>query len=978
MILRRFSPVLFFLLTSVCAAPAVSIFKPLSESEIREVKAALEAMKKDPRGPFLRIRWFCKDGTVQAPPGNPCLERGGGVQYAERNPVALRLAGLQFDVGVILRSLTYDEFLDAADDYNLPKQMVLHDYLYEIDDGWIYRRARYYRGARQIEDEERQGQLFMEGLLADTQWLDGNFLLARRLAGVTPHQTIAPQTAVKIRNTAQEIADAFPDFQPLRVKIHSHPSSGDLAAIEKFLGDKRTPAELRGKISELRDLVGQLYDPQRWAGRLERYVKRLPGSAEEIAKVQKTLAKDDPEAGFRALAGLAVQLRSKMVAPPVSGSVNLHRMDLLLLLQDKAFAVAQEIRERNRTRPRRERVQDLGPYFDLAYADGLLSGREREALEREIADLASLKELTALEYKNRIGYLSRSLDWSRSALRGVFEAQVERYAPVEPKTAGFLDAQIRSSILLPLSIELSRLAADADAELGQSHVVAGFKVSQGVRGLNPGVARGILEIVERMEPDWLPDPAKIYVLPDTIADLKPMAGILTLDAGNLLSHAQLLARNLGIPNAALSPSLLVSLRQCQGKEVFFAVTPLGLVTLKEVSQLTPEELALVREGPRQPVQKVSLDTARLILDRSDPIPLRELGAADSGRLAGPKAANLGELARHFPDQVAAGVVLPFGMYRRHIDRPFDSPATLESEIRGAYQTADQMARSGRPEQEINDFMLPKLARFRAAIEQMPWDPASRQAVLKAIRAAFSEQGVRRGIFIRSDTNAEDLPQFSGAGLNLTIPNQRTEQDILDSIKKVWASPFSERAYLWRRQLLANQEDIYASVLLLESVPSDKSGVLITSGLEAGSPEDLTVVAAQGVGGVVEGASAETVLVRPDGSIQLLSQAKAPYCRILDKAGGVAVVPTRKTDTLLSPGDIAALRETVARWKNEVGSDQRYTVWDIEFGFVGAKLWLFQVRPFVGHRDQRLLKRLELLDLDVERASTRKVSLKDKP
>nr|NIN09784.1 hypothetical protein [Gemmatimonadales bacterium]NIN49437.1 hypothetical protein [Gemmatimonadales bacterium]NIP06901.1 hypothetical protein [Gemmatimonadales bacterium] len=58
---------------------------PLSEEEIQEVKAAIAAMKRDPRGPYLRIRWFCADGTVQPPAGTPCEERGGGVQYAEFN-----------------------------------------------------------------------------------------------------------------------------------------------------------------------------------------------------------------------------------------------------------------------------------------------------------------------------------------------------------------------------------------------------------------------------------------------------------------------------------------------------------------------------------------------------------------------------------------------------------------------------------------------------------------------------------------------------------------------------------------------------------------------------------------------------------------------------------------------------------------------------------------------------------------------------
>jgi hypothetical protein len=44
-----------------------------------------------------------------------------------------------------------------------------------------------------------------------------------------------------------------------------------------------------------------------------------------------------------------------------------------------------------------------------------------------------------------------------------------------------------------------------------------------------------------------------------------------------------------------------------------------------------------------------------------------------------------------------------------------------------------------------------------------------------------------GVFVRSDTNAEDLPEFTGAGLNLTVPNQVGYRQIAQSIKDVWAS-----------------------------------------------------------------------------------------------------------------------------------------------------------------------------------------------
>ena len=55
----------------------------------------------------------------------------------------------------------------------------------------------------------------------------------------------------------------------------------------------------------------------------------------------------------------------------------------------------------------------------------------------------------------------------------------------------------------------------------------------------------------------------IYLLPETVSDLPPVAGILTAGAGNPLSHVQLLARNLGIPNVAVDPALLPELRRAR-------------------------------------------------------------------------------------------------------------------------------------------------------------------------------------------------------------------------------------------------------------------------------------------------------------------------------------------------------------------------------------------------------------------------------
>ena len=73
-------------LASACMAPIFAFAGPLdppSPEVLREARAIVEEMKAAERGPYTRIRWFCKDGTVQPPAAFACKERGGGRQHAE-------------------------------------------------------------------------------------------------------------------------------------------------------------------------------------------------------------------------------------------------------------------------------------------------------------------------------------------------------------------------------------------------------------------------------------------------------------------------------------------------------------------------------------------------------------------------------------------------------------------------------------------------------------------------------------------------------------------------------------------------------------------------------------------------------------------------------------------------------------------------------------------------------------------------------
>ncbi len=73
MMIRRFliSLLVLFPLDGLAAEPA----EPYA--------AWIQAMQKQERGPFERLRWFCADGSVLPPTPYACRDHGGGRQHGE-------------------------------------------------------------------------------------------------------------------------------------------------------------------------------------------------------------------------------------------------------------------------------------------------------------------------------------------------------------------------------------------------------------------------------------------------------------------------------------------------------------------------------------------------------------------------------------------------------------------------------------------------------------------------------------------------------------------------------------------------------------------------------------------------------------------------------------------------------------------------------------------------------------------------------
>jgi len=296
---------------------------------------------------------------------------------------------------------------------------------------------------------------------------------------------------------------------------------------------------------------------------------------------------------------------------------------------------------------------------------------------------------------------------------------------------------------------------------------------------------------------------------------------------------------------------------------------------------------------------------------------------------------------------------------------------------------DEMLASGSDEKKLTAWIQPRLDVMRHSIRSTPLAPELRGS----IRTALEQQDLlqagtgkaTRGLFVRSDTNVEDLDEFNGAGLNLTLFNLGSLDEVFDGIKQVWASPFTTRSFSWRQTLIDEPLWVLPSVVILESVPSEKSGVLVTADVHTGDESRMLVATSEGVGGAVDGTPAETLLWSPDG-VELLTMFKSPWRRLLKADGGSELVASTRSEYVLTDEELDELIRTakVIRDRLEPSRDSsgRARSWDIEYGFSDGKLWLFQTRPFIGNEQLRNVPALAIYEVS-SKGGPKRLSLEEK-
>jgi len=939
-----------------------------------------------------------KSGAITSPCGNDAL-----FCAAFRAPWAESLGKQRVWIAnVFSRDLwLWSEFPNHHD---LVRGYVLEKYFVETNPTHKLAQLRAYGGLSGSEYETGASTSMFERYLSEKDFDDSrHFPLAYELQRRYFVRDDLGQVE-KVRSMAVRIQQQQPKFKPLRDAIHNQLSAGLIPKVAAYR-DQLAPGPVRTQVeqvivelsklttldeSALRTQLSELADPKLKA----QLGGMLPGEGTEPVAAMTALGRF-MKTCREMVAGRTVQVADarRLIDLDITAGAVMQKRGAALLAGDKGGLTVHQ------------NLELLAALTDAAYGAGQLVRRELESARKTLDGLTKMSNPERGDFQKELRQAGRVVEWAQANAILPYAEVWPQWTFLMPEVALIGDDILRSSPLLLYAQVYGRLDEFAAGAV-QRHDFFGAEVTREVRALNPGLAVGKLKVAPK-QGGYASN--EVVALTETPADLEPAAGILTEGEGNVLSHVQLLARSLGIPNVVLGPQSFARVRPHADELVMFAVTPGGRVVLKPTSSLNSVEKAAWAEYTKNDTRrgqssfgagsaKLHIDTAKIDLSKKLAIDLAEIRRSDSGRMCGPKAAFLGELKHLFPDKVARGLVVPFGAYRDFYDK---APVAIPESLRGAgLATAgeplktyvektfgeffDRMIPAGKEPRELTAWISPRLEIIRYSIQQTPLSPELRASIRDVLDKVGLLTGPGKtqtvGCFVRSDTNVEDLDSFNGAGLNLTLFNKGSLEEIYSALQEVWASPFSIRSFSWRQTLIDQPLWVLPSVVILESIPSDKSGVLVTCDIEDGDPTKMTIATSEGVGGAVDGTSAETLLWSPAG-VELLTLYKSPYKNALIPGGGSHVVAASGKDEVLSPREVeelvAAGKAVATKLEPSRDATGRPRPWDIEFGFSAGKLWLFQSRPFIGNESVKNVPALAVLDgAAVKAAAKDKLSMNE--
>lgn len=439
------------------------------------------------------------------------------------------------------------------------------------------------------------------------------------------------------------------------------------------------------------------------------------------------------------------------------------------------------------------------------------------------------------------------------------------------------------------------------------------------------LARGLgrIHIIEKLDDHVEIGFNEILVLNEVPISLPPVAGVILSKPSTPLSHINLLLKGWGVPNAYIKNAGAV-LKPYDGWWVSFE-------TKRDTYTIKRADLDQLKEYERRLAARLDVMKPRSDLSVTRIASLGQQRARDVVAYGG-KSANLGEMmqARIPGIVIPDGFTLPFFYYDQFIreNKIDDSIYEMMNDQKFVHDPAYRRTR---------------LTELRERIQKGQVNDRLRVQVLRLAHAKYPG----KGLFARSSSNSEDLPNFSGAGLHSSVPNVKGDAELIEAIKTVWASLWNFAAYEARERAGIDHAKVYMAVLIQEGINADSAGVMITADpYDRDNKDAIYISAKRGLGiKVVEGKKiAEQLIFRPHtNAVQVLTRSAEDSLLTFDEKGGVKEIPITGERAVLTDDMVRRLAKAAQNIKRVFNNKNQ----DIEWIYLRGQIFIVQSRPFIS-------------------------------
>ncbi|MET1128261.1 MAG: pyruvate, water dikinase [Thermoproteota archaeon] len=301
-------------------------------------------------------------------------------------------------------------------------------------------------------------------------------------------------------------------------------------------------------------------------------------------------------------------------------------------------------------------------------------------------------------------------------------------------------------------------------------------------------------------------------------------------------------------------------------------------------------------------------------------------------IIGGKAAGLVELVK------AGSPVPPAFVVTSEAYRLFVEESGIAAYIK---RVLEEVISRGTPEEYEEASQL-----IRSKFVRTPMPHRIAEAIVRAYKELARRVGDSRPrVAVRSSATLEDLPEASFAGQQETYLNVVGEEEVVEHVKKVWASLWTGRALSYRDSLNVDHDSALMAVIVQAMVNARSAGVMFTVDPVTGERDKILVESSWGLGEYVVGGK-----VTPDQFVVDKSSLEVVEERISQKERALFYDPAQRANVeVILPADEAELEE-LAHAHPEIAE-------------VVRKHSMYRGRPSLS-RDE--VKQLAKIGLDIEK------------